>query len=460
MNLQESDMIQFSEDSPFNLPQRGDGSGYAVIGIGRAGVHVVDQLVLENNGLRNIYAVDTDEETIRGTVAPHRHLLGKFRLRGLGTGGDVELAARLAHEEAEALEELFAGVRTAVIVAALGGGTGTGVTPVVARQLKDRGVRVIVVACSPFTFEGRRRLLGEASLRALEDAADIVVGLANERLLHLPEAQQDIREVFRGINSAAGRVCLALHQLLQEHGTAPMQMGELREYFGTAAMENAWAGFGSASGVDRIERVVAQILASPLLDDGTAWRQSEAALLTVTGGRDMAMAEYQTLVRRLQEEMPVELTVRGTAVVDGQAGDLLKATLVLTSAQSAEVAPELEIAKVAAPVASKKKSKTSPPAPVLSTPIPEPEPLHAAALDPEPDSFENHAFPELAGSGTESRPLGSKPSTPQRYFAQQEELQLDAKINRGRFEKTSPTVVDGQDLDVPTFMRLQLKVRI
>lgn len=431
-------MIQFRDDTALPVPETGDGAGFAMIGIGAGGVNIIDQFVLENRGYRNAHVLDSDGQAIRGTVVEksHAHLLGPSRLRGLGTGGDAELAAELARAEADALSKAFAGIRTAILVTTLGGGMGTGATPVVARLLREAGARVLVAACMPFAFEGRRRRLAESALREVFDAADVVLVFANDRVLHLPESAADIREAFRAMNGLVARAAFGLQRLLEGHGSAPLGLADLRRHAGRVALENTWTGSGAASGEDRVASVVEQIMDSPLLVHREVWQQAGTALLSVTGGADLTMTEYRELVARLREAFPVDLEIRGSAVVDAQAGRALRASLLLGLAgdRALAPAPEQEPALVAAQ-------------PVSEKPLPAEEP------ESEPE-FETG--PVAVGA----RVSAKKAPTPQRYFAQQEELELDSRINRGRFEKTVPTVIDGQDLDVPTFMRQGLKIKL
>jgi cell division protein FtsZ len=430
-------MIQFSSDHTHALPRSEDGAGCAVIGVGRAGVHIIDQLILERCGPRHLVAVDTDEQDIRASVAPHKHILGRSRLRGLGTGGDPALAATLAREDAPALAELTAGVRTAVMVAGLGGGTGTGAAPVIAARLRATGTRVFAVVCTPFDFEGARVLRAVQGLEALETACDGVAALASQRLIHLPEAREDIREVFRHANALAARSAAALLDLLHEEGTSPLSAVELRRLLGVPGLENVWAAHGIARGPDRLERVAEQIAASPFFEDGTAWKQAQAAVLSVVGGTDMPVAEMRELAARLREIMPITLDIRSSAWIDPRAEGTIRATLLLTAAHTS---PAPAMVPVTAPAEG------------LAPSAPAAEAAEAAEDLPEEAPFVLDAAPP--------RPSRKKKPTPQRYFVRQEELQLEPKPNRGRFEKTTPTVIDGQDLDIPTFVRLGIKLKL
>lgn len=427
-------MIQIKADSAHPVPRGGDGAGTSVIGVGRAGVHIIDQLILERCGPRHLVAVDTDEQDIRASVAPHKHLLGRRRLRGLGTGGDAALAADLVRADADELDALCAGVRTAVLVAGLGGGTGTGAAPVLASRLRAAGARVFAVVCMPFEFEGTRVLRAAEGLEVLETACEGVAAMSSGRLLHVPEAREDIRQVFRHANILAARSASALLHLLDASGTAPLSPAELRALLGTARLENTWAAHGSAQGADRMERVAGQITASPYFEDGAVWQHAAAGLLSVVGGSDMPVAETRELAERLRAAFPVDLDIRSSAWVDPRSEGVLSATLILTAADGQPV-----------------------PAPAKASVLQD-EPPAAASTDDLPDAAgeEDSLFPETAAV----RHSRKKGPTPQRYFARQEELQLDQKLNRGRFEKTTPTVIDGQDLDVPTFLRHGIKLKV
>lgn len=431
-------MIQFKEDGPFAVPQAGDGAGYAIVGVGSAGVNIVDHLVLENSSLKNVFAFDADDQKIRGSVVPQKHLLGRSRLRGLGTGGDRDLGEELGLQETDEFLRLMAGMRTVILVAGLGGGTGTGVLPVWVRELRERGVRTLVLASTPFEFEGRRRReLAAGVLQELQREADLLLTFSNGRLLHLPDSQEDIRELFRHMNALLSRASIGLQRLVEEHGSAPVPLAEMREFVGVAGLENCWIGAGSASGPDRIERAISQVMASPLLEDGSVWKHSESALLSVVAGNDFTMAEYQEIVKRLQEAMPVEIPLRGSAVTEMRAQERLQLTVLFTAGAGDVREADAAAAKAVSILAD---------VPVL---VPEKE---ETVSREEVETVQMPVF-QLDASDEEG-------PTAQRYFARQEELPLDQRRQRGLFENTEPTLVDGEDLDIPTFMRLNMKIKV
>jgi cell division protein FtsZ len=431
-------MIQFKEDGPFAVPQSGDGSGYAIVGVGSAGVNVVDHLVLENSGLKNVFAFDADDQKIRGSVVPQKYLLGRNRLRGLGTGGDCDLGDELGQLESTEFLRQVAGVRTVILVAGLGGGTGTGVLPVWVRELRDRGIRTLVLASMPFEFEGRRRRdLAFGVLAELQQDADVLLTFSNSRLLHLPDSQEDIREIYRHMNALLSRAAVGLQRMVEEHGSSPVPIAELQERVGTGGMENCWVGAGSASGPDRIERAIDQIMASPLLDDGSVWKHAESALMSVVAGSDFTMAEYQEIVKRLQDALPVNLDLRGSVVAEGRAQEKLQVTVLFTAGSGVEIfQADAAAAKAVSALAD----------------VPEllvEEPILAKTEKREEEAPAFH----LESADTDN-------ATPQRYFAMQEELPLDRRRQRGLFENTEPTLVDGEDLDIPTFIRLNMKIKV
>lgn len=436
-------MIQFRESQAPTTPRAGDGSGTAVIGIGRAGVHIVDQIILEKCGPRCLIAVDTDEQDIRASVALHKHLLGRSTLRGLGTGGDSDLAARLAHQDAPALAELTKGLRTAILVTGLGGGTGTGATPVLARQLQDTGVSVFVMACLPFHFEGQRVQRARNGLHHLSEACTGLLALSSDRLLHLPETRQDIRHAFHQANVLVARGSQCLLHLLDSLGTSPLSATELGQLFGHPRRENAWLATACASGPDRVDRVVAQLLASPYFHDATIWSQTRMGALTLAGGPDMPIAETQEFLIRLRQALPVELTIRHTTHVGEHLHGTLSATLIVTD-----------------PAIGDHASQPAPAATASDASTPTAAPLPPPVATPAHGSNESDSEEKLAQEDARARSHRRK-STPQRYFTnKQEEFTLDDKSNRGRFEKSAPTIIDGEDLDIPTFQRRGLKIKI
>ena len=464
-------MIEFMKEGGFKAPEPADLNGHAIIGLGSAGVNILDQILLENRSAQNLFCFDTDEQGIRGSVVSEKILMGCRRIRGLGTGGDPGLAAEIARDEHSEIRDVLQGTRTAVLAVGLGGGTGSGMALEFVRILKQLGASVLVVAVTPFDFEGKRRL-GQAleAVTALKAEAEVVLCFSNSRLLNMPDNGGDIRQGFSSMNSMVGKTCMSLRTMLCQRSPMQIHLSDLKNLVsehdcGSPSMENCWTGFGTANGEERVREVVNEVLSSPLFEDGQVWKMGAAVVACLGGGEEMSMGEFQQVIEYLKQEMPVELPVLAGTMLDANAGDDLHLTLLVTGqsyeemdqspkkkasqeftfdekpALSEAVQPQIQ------PVVREKPPVAAPVTKHRPEPIPQPEPV--ATDGPGFDHWEDGNVEAVAA--TEQQ---------QKYFIQQDELPLEKKTYRGRFEKSAPTVFNGQDLDQPTYLRLNLKIRL
>jgi len=473
-------MIEFKHDSMFRVPEAGDSGGQWIIGLGSSGVNVLDQMVLENEGVRGLMIFDTDETSVRGSVVLEKMLIGKKMIRGMGTGGDPELARQLFRAEKDEIRESLKGTRLAVIVAGLGGGTASGMLPELVELLKELGAATIVVTATPFVFEGgRRRSQASQALTTLRASADAVLCFSNQSLMQLTDDSSDLRTGFSKMNSLLAKVAMTLRRSVTQRGLMQASLADIRQLAHDSAVGSedhllCRAGFAAAGGDNRVEDVVEHVLASPLLQDERLWVRGHSMLASLTGGSDMSMSEFQSVMQYLRKQLPVEIPMITAANVDSNKRQHLELTLLMTGnwEEMEENAPLLKKEKQQEPlvVAQKKKKAVVERAPVEAVikaeelqkeeiweaeeTVEEPQPIMAGHHEDEVENCE----PEFDGFA--SIRSSSKEETPERYFNRQEELPLDKKIPRGRFEKSAPTMWDGQDLDQPTFMRMGIKVKI
>jgi cell division protein FtsZ len=471
-------MIEFKHDSSFRVPQASDSGGQWIIGLGTSGVNVLDQLVLENEGVRDLIVLDTDETSIRGSVVMEKYLIGKKIIRGMGTGGDPDLASQLFKADQSEIREMLKGTRLAVIVAGLGGGTASGMLTELVEVLRDLGAATIVVTATPFVFEGsRRRSQAMQSLSRLKISADAVLCFSNQSLMQVSDDHADVRLGFTKMNSLLAKVAMTLRRAVSQRGLMQVSLADIRQLAhdtGVATEDHLLcrAGCASAEGANRVEDVVEQVLASPLLQDERLWVRGHSLLASLTGGADMSMSEFQSVMKYLRKQLPVEIPMVTAANVDKNKKQHLELTLMVTGnwEEMEESVPSLKPQVQQKPLFETEIKKNV--AEQVLAEEAEVEIGHEEETwQDKEDEFEE--TPVMAHSGhvgdEENEPefdgfacvrSESNKMTPERYFDRQEELPLDKKIPRGRFEKSSPTMWDGQDLDQPTFMRMGIKIKI
>lgn len=457
-------MIDFANEGPFGGEREEEYGVHATIGVGGGGVNILDRLRLWNEEARNCYVIDTDEQAIRGSVVEEKFLLGKRRLRGLGSGGDEKLTSGLWAEQEVEIAEMLEGLDTAFVVCALGGGTGSGITPHLVSWLKDQGVGVIVFAVTPFEFEGEaKRVRAAESLKEIKEKADGLYVFSNQRCLHLPEAEKDIRWCLHEMNGDLAQAVESLERLYKEKGLSQVTWEDLAAMGNTADMETgtletAWVGGSEGSGPDRLKQVVENAIQSVMMEDGSGWKYSQRAFAGLIGGRNFSMSEYQSLLRVLKSDLPDGFPLASGALVDPSMGDRLRLVLMLSGPSGNPEECYVDgLGELTNPAPSPETGGAPGKANSVEPEIESDPPITEDAASPDQlYADEEQPFPDIELFEMES----AESNGSQKYFTEQEELPLGKQIHRGRFEKSAPTIYDGEDLDQPTFQRLGIQIRL
>ncbi|HSI82761.1 MAG: hypothetical protein ACAI35_02105 [Candidatus Methylacidiphilales bacterium] len=341
-------MIEIKLDGPLGPHATG---GYKnqvrIIGVGHAGVAALDYIVVRGSGECDMTVIDTDQQVLQASVVSDKMLLGFEFTRGLGCGGDLELAEEVAATCQEQFSQITDGAEYILICTGLGGGTGSVFAPELVRHAHKHGAKVIVLASMPFAFQGRRLYCQALDcLAKLRSTADAVMVFANDRLSGVPSVAGNIRHGFHLLNQFAGRTLNSLAQVLSKHGFIQLTFADLRSLFGrlhgTEVIENCWAGCGEVSPDENdISKLINQVIDSPLFQDETAWRNADHAVVCLTGGRELSLSEVEDILAELQERLPSELPVAAGTHLDASGDGTLRMTLLLaaTSAPVVEMLP-------------------------------------------------------------------------------------------------------------------------
>jgi len=415
---------------------------FRVIGVGRAGIHALELLCGEGAlpGV-DLIAVHSDARILDRSSVPHRHQMAVGMLRGLGAGGDPSLGEAAAERDAAELRRWVEGARLVFILTGLGAGTGTGAAPVVARMAREAGALVLGMATLPFHCEGPLRA-GHATLglRGLKAGADAVIAVPNQRVLATLDAATPAQQAFDAANRLLVEGVRGLWHLLTRPGLIQLDFASLERLLRGRHSESAFA-VAEAGGEGRATAVVDQLLVNPFLANDAVLPVAEAVLISVTAGPDVPFADIETALKRIQEQCQQAQVVVGTGV-DVALEGRLRITLVASVGGSAPL-PE---------VAPSSRGGGA-------------EAQDRARLDPEVLGAEY-----LTGGSQGGRSSGGLvPPAPELTADLREQLEgrlgrgrkrkvVQTTFNfelvsRGRFEKTEATILHGQDLDIPTFLR-------
>jgi cell division protein FtsZ len=322
------------------------------------------------------------------------------------------------------LKDWCAGAEVVFIIAGLGGKTGSAVSHLAARAAKEAGALVLGFAAMPFEFEGGRRLRqAQRGLEKLKAAADGVVCLPNQKIFKLVDENTSVLDAFGVAGELLADAVRGAGRLLASGGLIEIHFDELCEMLRGSHAESLFA-LAEAAGPERAREVVEKLLAHPLLDGGRALAGARSALVSIVGGPGLSLAEVNRVMEPINHQCEGAQVLMGAAVDEHFAGRLA-VTVIATRREESKAAPEMDLTgQLLNP------QETERPASRFVAPPPEMTPEKMA---------------ELAGKRT---------SRPRKSASRMKQQQLPLEIvSRGRFDKSEPTVRNGEDLDVPTYIR-------
>lgn len=386
-----------------------------LIGIGNAGVNITDRLAMRAMLPIETMALNSDQQSLTASVASQKVVLGPMTTHGLGAGGDPERAIDAVKESLGELQQAVSGVDVVILCAGLGGGTGSAVTPILAKMAKERGALVALVVTSPFQFEGRRRSQqAKESLVETGRYADAMVHFENDRMAELVEPLADVSKTFAACDALLFQAISGVVRILGNPGPLPIAVNDLLSVL-RVSNGGCLFGAGESNGGNRAHEAVEQALRSPLLDRGRLLQEAGKILVHLSGPSSLTFAEVAAVMREISKNTSASANLcLGVSTAGDDSAPLVVTIIGRTGVEE----------KVRTPVAAVEiKSPTPPP---------------------------------VAPPPQEETPVSTEAAPSKTQKVKQDFLQLEP-IARGRFERSEPTIVEGQDLDVPTFLRLKRK---
>ncbi len=435
-----------------------DKKPYILIGVGHAGGQAIECLLQSGLGGFDAVFADTDGAEVGRSNAPQKVCLASASRRGLGAGGDPEQGRLAAEGDLETIRELVKGARLVCIFAGLGGGTGSGAAPVIARVAREGGALVLGLAAMPFQFEGRRRAEdAQTALNTFKKAADAVICVSNQRVMRMLDERTPLVELVAHANTHLVQAFRGLWQSLTQPGLIPVDFAHVEQLFRGRHAESCFATV-EATGEHRVREIIDKIGQHPFLDQGAVLAQARTVLVSLAGGPDLTAPEVERLMDQLYRQCEAARVVTG-AVVDEALKGLLRVTLIATwggIAEDTEKAPT-RTAEGAAPA----DKSTSEPA---ATADPGADNDRLPDESPLPDSVSE--TPTHIGAATRFVPAAPHLDAEQRRRVlgrrgrgllgrkQPQQLLIDFDVvAKSRFQDTEAQRVKGQNLDIPTFIR-------
>ena len=407
--------------------------------------------------------INTDGQALGASVAARKLQIGQGVTRGLGAGGDPELGYQAVEESLEEIREMLAGSGVVFLCLGLGGGTGSGAGPMVAHCAKEQGAFVVVFATLPFSFEGKRRQMqAQEALDGIRERADLVVCFENDQMGS--EMGNAVQEAFGMVDRLISRSVRSIATLMRRPSLIRSGVAELRTVL-KGRDARCIFGFGAASGSNRAHEALEMALKSPLMKRGEVLSGTHDLVVSVAGGPDLTLREVELLMEELHRHVEEHTRLHFSMATDSALGSDLEVVIVGATGQEPAAQSRAPLPAVAAVPARERPRQPVAPAPEREeepvgkeapptaggeaadgeVPLAEPTVAAESAEDARRRTREEREA-RLAAVRSRNSPGGV------RKEARQEQMQFEP-MARGRFEKSEPTVVDGQDLDVPTFLR-------
>ena len=349
------------------------GVSIKVIGVGGGGNNAVNRMISTNIRGVEFIAVNTDSMALDASCAAKKLVIGDKITRGKGAGANPEVGKRSAEESIEAVKAALDGADMVFITAGMGGGTGTGAAPVIAKAAKEMGILTVGIVTKPFAFEGRRRYAqAEAGIDELSKFVDSLIVIPNDRLRQVEDTHITLANAFEIADDVLRRGVQSVSELINVPGFINLDFADV-----TAIMKNAGyahMGVGAAKGADKAQVAAMQAISSPLLE--TNITGAMGVLVSITASEDIQLDEIDTASSMIYEEAHPDANIIWGATFDPSLQDEMRVTIIATGfvADNAQPAPT--------PVAS---VATAPAAPAV-TPIATPAPVEQVAAPVAPAS--------------------------------------------------------------------------
>lgn len=299
-----------------------------VIGVGGGGGNAVSTMIEFGLDGVDFIAANTDMQALRANRAPGKIQLGREVTKGLGAGANPEVGKNAALEDQKEISEILKGADMVFITAGMGGGTGTGAAPVIARLAKEMGALTVGVVTKPFFFEGKHRAShANQGINELKEVVDTLITIPNEKLLTLASDHLTMLEAFKQADQILYQAVKGISDLIIVPGIINLDFADVRTVMNETGM--ALMGTGVSRGEHRAIDAATRAISSPLLEDMSV-KGATGVLINVTGGPNMTLKEISEASKLIQEEAHEEANILFGAVIDEKMGEDIRVTVIAT----------------------------------------------------------------------------------------------------------------------------------
>ncbi len=350
-----------------------------VVGVGGAGGNAIANMIAAQVQGVDFIVANTDAQALNTSPAERRIQLGQKITQGLGAGSRPEIGRAAAEETIETVEGALEGAHMCFIAAGMGGGTGTGAAPVIAKAARDRGILTVGVVTKPFSFEGSRRMKSaEAGIAELQKHVDTLIVIPNQNLFLIANPSTTFKEAFQMADEVLQQGVRGITDLIVMPGLINLDFADVRSVMGE--MGKAMLGTGEAAGDNRAIEAAEKAIANPLLD-GVSMKGAKGVIVSIVGGEDMRLMEVDEAASHIKELVDPEANIIWGSAFNSELEGKIRVSVVATGIEAeASVAPEP--ARVFSfPTPRKSEEIVRTPEPVVAA-APAVQPVEAVAPEP------------------------------------------------------------------------------
>lgn len=404
-----------------------------LVGVGGAGSNAVDRLKMENLERLQLAVINTDYQALASSPVQDKVVIGMGVTRGLGAGGDPELGREAAEADREKITDVVKDCDMVFLIAGMGGGTGSGAMPVVAEMAAESGALVIAFVTMPFSFEGGRRLKqAEDGLQALRRVCDAVIPLPNDILLQEGADDATVLDSFARADEWIGRGVKSIWSMLFKTGLINLDFATLRQVFQQRGGKTLF-GLGEGAGENAVADAIASLKLCPLLHTPEFSRKADRLLVNIIGGPDLTLPKVNELMSAITDQFGRDSHISMGAVIDEDMHQRVEVCVIGMSDMGGRNLSSRRL----------------------------PTNLRGVRLPPERGEEERPPVAAAPASpASQANAANAAASAAAAAKAAQEEFGFGEIESRGHFEKTDRNLYDGQDLDVPTYLRKGIRITL
>ncbi len=330
-----------------------------VFGVGGAGGNAVNNMIASQLGGVEFVAANTDAQALNMSLTERRIQLGVALTQGLGCGAKPDIGRGAAEESMELIAEHLQGCHMAFVAAGMGGGTGTGAAPVIARAAKELGILTVGVVTKPFSFEGSQRMkLADAGIRELQQYVDTLIIIPNQNLFRIANEKTTFADAFKMADNVLQSGVRGITDLMVMPGLINLDFADVRAVM--SEMGKAMMGTGEADGDHRAIEAAERAIANPLLDD-ISMKGARGVLINITGGSDLTLFEVDEAANRIREEVDPEANIIVGSTLDPNMDGRMRVSVVATGIDAAQqINPEPKLRLITPATAAQPRPAVQP----------------------------------------------------------------------------------------------------